>query len=141
MSATVEHQGGGEPAARSLKGPSVGHLRVRGILQDGVARLRLQGEVDLASAQSVRAAVCDALDEGATEITLDLEAVTLLDSTGLSVLLHCARDAHRRRCMFRCEAPPGHESRVVIALAGVAGLLGLEEPDGDSRVAQPPSAT
>jgi anti-anti-sigma factor len=136
MSATVEQQGG-DPAARPLQGPSVGHLSVRGVLQDGVATLRLSGEVDLASAQSVRAAVCDALDEGATEILLDLESVTLLDSTGLSVLLHCARDAHRRRCRFHCEAPLGHESRVVIALAGVGNLLGLEEADGNA-VARPP---
>jgi anti-anti-sigma factor len=111
---------------------STHHLTVRGRLDDeGRARLVLTGEIDLASAQAVRGAVGEALDEGAKEITLDLTPVTLLDSTGLSVLLHCARDAHRRRCTFHCEAPSGHESRVVIDLAGVAGLLGLEEPNGN----------
>jgi anti-anti-sigma factor len=115
-----------EPAAVR----SAHHLSVRGRLDDeGCARLVLDGEIDLASAQAVRAAVGEALDGGAREIVLDLTPVTLLDSTGLSVLLHCARDADRRRAAFHCECPPGAEGRLVIDLAGVGKLLGLTEAE------------
>lgn len=113
-------QGGGMRAGH-------GHLRVRGHVDDGLAEMTLDGEVDLASAQFVRDAVCDALDEGAREVVLDLTAVTLLDSTGLSALLNTARDVQRRRATLRSICPPGSEPRLVIELAGVGSLLGISE--------------
>jgi anti-sigma B factor antagonist len=112
-------EGGGVP----------GHLRVHGRIDDGIAHLRLAGEVDLASAQAVRQVVGEALDEGVREVVIDLTPVTFLDSTGLSVLLHAARDASRRGAAVRSLSAPGAEARLVIELAGVSSLLGLEEPD------------
>ena len=109
--------------------PAPGHLRVHGRLDDGAARFQLEGDVDLSSAQVVREAVGEALDNGAREVVLDLGGVGVLDSTGLSVLLHAARDIERRRATLRSVSPPGAEARLVIELAGVSGLLGLEDPD------------
>jgi anti-sigma B factor antagonist len=106
---------------------TAGHLRVRGRLEDRTARFTLDGEVDLSSGQTVRDAVCEALDEGAREIVLDLTGVTFLDSTGLNALLNTARDVDRRGGSLRCEAPPGGEPRVVIDLAGVKRLLNLND--------------
>jgi anti-sigma B factor antagonist len=105
-----------------------GHLKVRGRLDDDRARLVLEGEVDLASAQTVRRAVGDVLDQGAREIVIDLTPVTFLDSTGLALLLHAARDADRRGAAVRSISPAGAEARLVIELAGVGGILGLEDP-------------
>jgi anti-sigma B factor antagonist len=102
------------------------NLRVVGTLDEGIARLRVSGDVDLATAQTVRAAVCEALDAGAREIELDLGDVRFLDSTGLSVLLHAARDVDRRRATLRTRSPAGSEARVVMDLARVAALLHLE---------------
>ena len=104
-----------------------GHLRVRGRLDDQVAAFTLEGDVDLSSGQAVRDAVCEALDEGAREVVLDLSGVTLLDSSGLNSLLNTARDVDRRGAKLRCDAPHGGEPRVVIDLAGVAKLLNLNE--------------
>jgi anti-anti-sigma factor len=104
-----------------------GHLRVRGHLDGDTAHFLLEGDVDLTSGQAVRDAVCEALDEGAREIVLDLAGVTFLDSTGLNSLLNTARDIDRRGAMLRCDAPHGGEPRVVIDLAGVAKLLHLSE--------------
>jgi anti-sigma B factor antagonist len=106
---------------------AVGHLRVRGRIDGDTARFVLDGDVDLTSGQAVRDAVCEALDEGAREVVLDLSGVTFLDSTGLNSLLNTARDVDRRGAKLRCEAPHGGEPRVVIDLAGVAKLLNLAE--------------
>ena len=106
---------------------SAGHLRVRGRLQDETANFTLVGDVDLTSSQTVRDAVCEALDAGAREVVLDLAGVGFLDSSGLNGLLNTARDVHRRGATLRCDAPPGAEPRVVIDLAGVAKLLNLNE--------------
>jgi anti-sigma B factor antagonist len=106
---------------------TAGHLRVRGRIDDQTARFALDGDVDLTSGQAVRNAVCEALDEGAREIVLDLSGVIFLDSTGLNALLNTARDVDRRGARLSCEAPHGGEPRVVIDLAGVAKLLNLNE--------------
>jgi len=103
-----------------------GGIRVSGTLDDGTARLRVSGDIDLGTAQAVRDAICEALDGGAREIEVDLGAVGFLDSTGLSVLLHAARDADRRGALLRTIAPAGSEARVVMELARVSGLLRLE---------------
>jgi anti-sigma B factor antagonist len=103
----------------------LGNLRVAGTLEGDTARLRVSGDVDLGTAQAVRDAICEALDAGARDIELDLGAVGFLDSTGLAVLLHVARDADRRGAMLRTVAPAGSEARVVMDLARVAGLLHL----------------
>src|SRR4051794_36350498 len=100
-------------------------LRVTGTIDEGVARLKVAGEVDLASAQAVRGAVGEALDEGVREVVLDLGDVDLLDSTGLSVLLHAARDIERRRAVLRTLCPAGSEALVVIDLARVGSILNV----------------
>ena len=106
---------------------AAGHLRVHGRIDGAAARFTLEGDVDLSSGQAVRDAVCEALDEGAREIVLDLSGVSFLDSTGLNALLNTARDVDRRGAKLRCEAPHGGEPRVVIGLAGVAKLLNLDD--------------
>ena len=102
-----------------------GGIRVSGTLEGDSARLRVSGDVDLGTAQAVRDAICEALDGGAREIEVDLGAVGFLDSTGLSILLHAARDADRRGARLSTVAPAGSEARVVMDLARVAGLLHL----------------
>ena len=102
------------------------NLRVAGTLNDGVALLHAHGDMDLATAQAVRDAVCDALDEGAREVVVDLSGLRFLDSTGLSVLLHAARDVARRGASLRTIAPAGSEARLVMDLARLGGLLHLE---------------
>jgi anti-sigma B factor antagonist len=106
---------------------TAGHLSVRGRLDGRTAHFTLDGDVDLASGQTVRSAVCEALDEGAREVVLDLSKVSFLDSTGLTALLNTARDVDRRGGSLRCEAPPGGEPRVVIDLAGVKKLLNMSD--------------
>jgi anti-sigma B factor antagonist len=53
----------------------------------GPAVLVVGGEVDIQTAPDLDAAVGAALDAGATELIIELNAVTFLDSSGLGVLI------------------------------------------------------
>ena len=63
-----------------------------------------RGEVDVATAPALRAAVDGALDDGPAEVVVDLRGVTFIDSTGLGVLIGA-----RRRCL-----DDGGDLRVVV---------------------------
>jgi anti-sigma B factor antagonist len=51
------------------------------------ATLRVSGELDLATAPGLRAAVGDLMGQGVRHLVLDLEGCTFLDSTGMGALL------------------------------------------------------
>ncbi len=54
--------------------------------------LSVTGEVDVATASSLREQLDLAQSKGATKIAVDLEGVEFMDSTGLSVLVSLARE-------------------------------------------------
>jgi anti-sigma B factor antagonist len=61
------------------------------------ASLTLRGDLDLATADTLRAAVADALrGDTCTSVVLDLAEVTFIDSTGLGTLV-----AIRNECLDR----------------------------------------
>ena len=96
---------------------------------DGTAaRLELAGELDLATAPALEAAVSRALDEGRREVVIDLSRTTLLDSAGLAALIRAARSVSRCRGRMTVHSPPGSEARVVIQVSGTGRLLGLADP-------------
>jgi len=53
----------------------------------GEWRLRVSGEVDVASSPALRARIGELLDQGAERIVLDLHDLTFIDSSGLGVLV------------------------------------------------------
>jgi anti-sigma B factor antagonist len=55
-------------------------------LRDGVARLVVAGEVDLTSADALTGRALALLDEGPTQLVLDMSGVTFCDSAGLNAL-------------------------------------------------------
>ena len=56
--------------------------------------LRIEGEIDVATAPQLRVALADLVDGGARRIILDLEAVRFVDSSGLGVLVGVTRKLH-----------------------------------------------
>jgi anti-sigma B factor antagonist len=52
-----------------------------------VVRVALTGELDLESADAVGGRVREVLERGATEVVVDLAAVTFCDSTGVEALV------------------------------------------------------
>ena len=91
-----------------------------------VTYVALQGEVDLASADEIRARLEGAIDDAPPMVVIDLSAVDLIDSTGLGVLIDAARNAGDA-CEVALLAPGGLQLRGVLALAGVLEHLTVFE--------------
>jgi len=53
----------------------------------GTSIVSLRGEIDVYTAPRLRQALIDLVEEGATDIVVDLSAIDFLDSTGLGVLV------------------------------------------------------
>ena len=60
---------------------------MRTLSAEGVPVLVLEGEVDMHTAPAFKDALLDAIDDGAQCIVVDACKVTLMDSTGLGVLI------------------------------------------------------
>jgi anti-sigma B factor antagonist len=91
-------------------------LRVDRRDQDGVAVLRMCGELDIATAGLVPEAVAQMVREGHLQIVVDLRRVTLVDSVGVKALLHVRRRMWRNdgAAAFVCsEEPVGRVLRVM----------------------------
>jgi len=54
---------------------------------DGVAHLRLVGEIDLSSAHLLVESIDEAISDGATTVILDFAGVTFVNSTGLGAMV------------------------------------------------------
>ena len=84
-------------------------------------RLVVTGEVDSTTAPHVQAGVERLLDAGAREVTIDLTAVTFLDSAGLCVLATMHRRASADGVRLRVLAA----SRAVVRPMQITGLWHL----------------
>jgi anti-anti-sigma factor len=91
-------------------------LRVDHREEDGVAVLRLCGELDIATAGQVPESVIRTLRDGHLRIVVDLRDVGLIDSLGVRALLHIRRRMWRQDGMvaFVCsDEPVGRVLRVM----------------------------
>lgn len=91
------------------------------VLEHGTTRtVAVAGEVDIATAGEVRAALAVALPTAAETVVLDLGGVTFLDSSGVHAVLDAVRHAQAlgRRFVVLPGPAPVHE---VFELAGVTG--------------------
>jgi anti-sigma B factor antagonist len=69
---------------------------------NGAVRLAIAGEVDIATAGQLRRAILTALTDVRTEeLTVDLDQVTFLDSSGIQTLLRGHGIAAERGIAFR----------------------------------------
>lgn len=92
---------------------------------DGLVRVALGGEIDIATAGQVRAAIEDALlAYEPSRVDLDLSGVSFLDSTGINMVLALHRAAAERGCRLTASRPQRQVARV-LALVGVEEHLGL----------------
>ncbi len=72
---------------RTEMAPGCLDFSVSVIALDGVATVRVAGELDAFTAPRLRTALCELEAQGARHVTLDIEGTRFVDSTGLSVLV------------------------------------------------------
>ena len=103
------------------------------ILQfDGHTKVRVTGDIDLATATELRQRLDFVLAAGTGDVDLDLSEVTFLDSTGLVALLDARQALHDNHQQLRVRNP----SRPVLRVFELTGVLDLmmdgSQPPGDS---------
>lgn len=92
--------------------------------------VHVEGEVDLATAPALEAALERALEGSAKRLLVDLRGVQFLDSSGLSLLVRQDRAARRvERRLIVVKGPP--QVQQVFELSGLsAHLTMVDEPPG-----------
>lgn len=73
----------------------------------------LAGEVDLAASSAVRICLRELMVDGASDVLVDLSAVTFMDSTGLGMLVAARKQARVFRGSFGLVAPSPPVARVL----------------------------
>jgi anti-anti-sigma factor len=102
--------------------------------------IRLQGELDLNAVDELTHAIDAAIaTPGCTEIVVDLEAVTFVDSTTIGVLVRGRQQPQQLGRDLFIAAPP-EPVRRVLATVGVHDYLILPETL-DATIAPPPPGT
>ena len=79
---------------------------------DGYERLDVEGELDIATAPRMLAALNEAISEMDTPLVVDLSRVVFMDSTGLALLMNARRRVMRLGQGFAIICPGGPISRV-----------------------------
>jgi anti-sigma B factor antagonist len=103
-------------------------LSLRAATRDGVARLTVEGELDMASSPILERAVEGAL-ESARAVELELSGVSFMDSTGLRTLLAIRRRLEEADCELRLIAVPPPVLRV-LDVTRTASLFRLDPVAG-----------
>ena len=89
--------------------------------------LEVDGELDMATGETLKHAVHGVLEQGAMKVRIDLTRTTFVDSAGLAALVRAAREVRERRGEVHVHSPRGSEARVFIELSGTQSIVGLSE--------------
>jgi anti-anti-sigma factor len=96
----------------------LGQQRERFAIDASDQQVRVSGEVDLAAAPSLEAALRTALSAG-TSVDLDLAEVTFIDSAGLHAIVRCAVELNGRQRIRLLRTPQ--------RVARILQLVGMQE--------------
>ena len=97
---------------------------------DGYELLSVEGELDIATAPRMIAAINEAVADVAAPLVVDLSDVVFMDSTGLALLMNARRRVVRLGQGFAIVCPGGPISRV-FEIADMVESLRVR-PDRDS---------
>jgi anti-sigma B factor antagonist len=102
-------------------------LLVVEVLRDGnAATVRIEGEIEFATAPRLRAALLDLAQRGASPVVVDLAAVSFLDSAGISLLIQAKKRFAAAGTDLVLRAPRPSVLRV-LQISGVAELFQIEQ--------------
>jgi anti-sigma B factor antagonist len=85
----------------SLAGRPIGRLRMQSTTEGDRHTIVLSGELDVASAQMLEAAIGEACEAGAKELVLDMGAIEFMDSTGVRAILRGKAACEAHNCDYR----------------------------------------
>ena len=110
---------------------------------DGRQALTVRGELDLATAPQLRAAVDAILSTSPSGLVVDLSPTTFLDSSGARALVHISRAAADRGIPLHVVCPPTNgavrltvdllELHTVVPIVGSAAEIPTGVAEGDGR--------
>ena len=101
-------------------------IRLQDIGRPGQAALLLSGEIDMAAQEALERGL-ERAGAGSTSVTVDLSAVTFIDSGGLRTLLE-ANARQREAGLSLVLRAPSPTVRRALEIIGVAPLLEIEGP-------------
>jgi len=96
----------------------------------GCVVVRLQGELDMATAPGLSRVLNHSLDAKPSALTLDLSDLTFVDSTGIGVLITACRRAGAQGCAFSVRSPQRAVLRA-LRLTGVDRVLAVAAGPAD----------
>ena len=104
--------------------PSSAQLRIESRwLSPGVAQIAVAGEIDLATTEQLQANLLDVISTGlAHRIEVDLDGVTFMDCSGLSVFVVARGAAARAGCRLQITKPQPIVRRV-LEMTGLLAIL------------------
>ncbi|HEX2125666.1 MAG TPA: STAS domain-containing protein [Thermoleophilaceae bacterium] len=103
-------------------------MEIRSTREGDHARMEVEGELDIATGPRLDEAVGEVLEAGCTDIVVDLGGTTFLDSAGMSALVRAVRSIDQHGGRMRVLSPPGSEARVVLEMARIGDVVGLQDP-------------
>jgi anti-sigma B factor antagonist len=112
-------------------------LAVKRTSRDGVDLLLVEGEIDIATAPRLIAALNDAVAGAVRSVIVDLSSVGFMDSTGLALLINAHRRLTRARKGFAVVCPSGPLLRVFEIMAMVDVLRVCPDRESATRAALP----
>lgn len=105
--------------------PKPGSLEISSEVLEGTTRVRLQGELDLASANAMEERLAAIEEQRPARVVIDLGGLAFIDSSGLRVLL--LADSRARESGFELVLAPGPESvQRVFEMTGALDVLRFE---------------
>ena len=108
---------------------------------DGYELLSVEGELDIATAPRMIAALNEAFAELKLPLVVDLSSVDFMDSTGLALLMNAYRRVRRRGQGFAIVCPGGPISRVFEIADMVESLNVCPDRASAQRAATQPART
>ena len=98
--------------------------------------IRIQGELDIATAPKLESVLLHAMDSGAPSIVLDLGQVSFIDSMGLRVLVSAAKESRKNGDRLRIDCGSGRV-RQMMEITALDRSLPLVEPTVTATARRP----
>jgi anti-sigma B factor antagonist len=92
----------------------------------GGAVVRIEGEVEFATAPRLRATLLDLAQEGVSPVVVDLAAVSFLDSAGISLLIQAKKRLANANADLVLRSPQQNIRRV-LEISGVTEFFRIED--------------